>query len=422
MYTCPNVPRCHYIKTNGTRCGSPALRDQKFCYFHQRWQQQRINLRHFPGEDNFVELPVLEDANSIQMSLTQVMRLVLSLKISHKEAGLLLYALQIASANLRRTSFELHDEKQVVIDPAMLTKAGVGVDSWKTADFPNPLPADPAPDAASAFTPDPAQPVYVTDKKVERPPQPAVIPELKAQADQVPAARLLARSAKRAASVWGPRAAEQTSDLPRSSQRSGNSAPGNCPIQPVSPYEARLAAAALLNPTQGSVSIREVAGIQHLYARLMVSVERRNCTGAPGCDGIGGISKPHPEMAGLDGHRAGIQDKSLRAEDTRHVGNTSAVLVCGQVRLVPGRDKRRIRGGDYKDRELRVSREVEHFSMEVLNRSQVADRHPSPSCGLEAGCGPGRLNQVEDGAIAFCGLCARRHSHRGDRQGKDNAC
>ena len=144
---------------------------------------------------------------------------------------LLLYALQIASANLRRTSFELHDEKQVVIDPAMLAKAGVGVDAWKPTDFPNPLPADPAPDAASAFTPDPAQPVYVTDKKVERPPQPAVIPELKAQADQVLAARLLARCAKRAASVWGPRAAEQTSDLPRSSQRSGNSAPGNCPIQ-----------------------------------------------------------------------------------------------------------------------------------------------------------------------------------------------
>jgi hypothetical protein len=182
MFTYPNVPRCHYIKVNGTRCGSPALRNQKLCYFHQRWHEQRIRLRGYPNEENCVEIPVLEDANSIQMALTQVMRLVLNDKISNKQAGLLLYALQIASANLRRTKFDIADEQTVVIDPAMLAKAGVGVDSWKPADFPNPIPADPAPDAA--FTPDPAQPVYVTDKKVQ--PDPAVIPELKAQAEPIP--------------------------------------------------------------------------------------------------------------------------------------------------------------------------------------------------------------------------------------------
>jgi hypothetical protein len=185
MYTYPNVPRCHYIKTNGTRCGSPALRDQKFCYFHQRWQQQRINLRHYPGEESYLELPVLEDADSIQMALTQVMRLVLSQKINPKEAGLLLYALQIASANLKRTEFQPRDEKNVVIDPALLAQAGVGVDSWKPADFPNPLPVDPATNAPSAFTPDPAEPVYVANRKIEPPPQPAVIPELKAQAEDL---------------------------------------------------------------------------------------------------------------------------------------------------------------------------------------------------------------------------------------------
>ncbi len=67
----------------------------------------------------------------------------------------------------------------------MLAKAGVGVDSWKPADFPNRLPADPAPDAASQFTPNPAQPVYVVDQKVQSPPQPAVIPDLKAQAEEI---------------------------------------------------------------------------------------------------------------------------------------------------------------------------------------------------------------------------------------------
>lgn len=26
--------KCEHIKTNGIRCGSPALRDENICYFH----------------------------------------------------------------------------------------------------------------------------------------------------------------------------------------------------------------------------------------------------------------------------------------------------------------------------------------------------------------------------------------------------
>src|SRR5271169_4705534 len=31
-----NIRSCTHIKVNGTRCGSPALRGEVFCYFHQR--------------------------------------------------------------------------------------------------------------------------------------------------------------------------------------------------------------------------------------------------------------------------------------------------------------------------------------------------------------------------------------------------
>ena len=51
-------------------------------------------------------LPVLEDANSIQIALMQVMRLILSGQLDPKTASLLLYALQTASSNLGRTNFE----------------------------------------------------------------------------------------------------------------------------------------------------------------------------------------------------------------------------------------------------------------------------------------------------------------------------
>ena len=33
-----NIRRCQHIKVNGTQCGSPALREEKCCYFHMRWR------------------------------------------------------------------------------------------------------------------------------------------------------------------------------------------------------------------------------------------------------------------------------------------------------------------------------------------------------------------------------------------------
>src|SRR5713226_9352408 len=32
----PNTRVCTHIKVNGVRCGSPSLRQEVFCYFHQR--------------------------------------------------------------------------------------------------------------------------------------------------------------------------------------------------------------------------------------------------------------------------------------------------------------------------------------------------------------------------------------------------
>ncbi len=30
------IPQCHFIKADGVRCGSPALRGKRLCYFHAR--------------------------------------------------------------------------------------------------------------------------------------------------------------------------------------------------------------------------------------------------------------------------------------------------------------------------------------------------------------------------------------------------
>jgi hypothetical protein len=134
MQSYPN--RCQHLKINGTQCGSPALRRNRFCFFHKRFQDEQIKLsadRARRGVATFV-LPVLEDANSIQIALMQVMRLLVSQQIDHKTASLLLYALQTASTNLRMTNFKpfIHE---VVLDPRTVADTPLDSHIWDDEDF-----------------------------------------------------------------------------------------------------------------------------------------------------------------------------------------------------------------------------------------------------------------------------------------------
>ncbi len=129
-----SIARCQHLKVNGTQCGSPALRKQRFCYFHKDWRQKRLQINvNIRREQGAVTLPVLEDANSIQVALMQVMRLLLTAQIEHRTAGLLLYALQTASANLARTTFEPELPTRVVIDRAAVARRPIGATAWTIA-------------------------------------------------------------------------------------------------------------------------------------------------------------------------------------------------------------------------------------------------------------------------------------------------
>ena len=86
---------CRHIKTSGTRCHSPALRDSAFCYFHAK-------LHRIPNADKGLpappmKVPLLEDAGAIQIALGQVIDAIASARIDHRTASLLLYALQIGA-------------------------------------------------------------------------------------------------------------------------------------------------------------------------------------------------------------------------------------------------------------------------------------------------------------------------------------
>src|SRR5437870_7119615 len=131
------VPRCQHIKTNGTQCGSPALRNGEYCYFHRRWRMTTVDLSHSAHHvtTEFV-LPVLEDADSIQITLGQIMRMIVCRQVDTKSAGLLLDALQIASANLRRTGFEPY-HRNVTVDLFRVPERIIGDEAWSPSDFAN---------------------------------------------------------------------------------------------------------------------------------------------------------------------------------------------------------------------------------------------------------------------------------------------
>ena len=124
-----HISRCQHIKVNGTQCGSPSLRETKYCYYHIRYHWPELDALEDKVEW-FKPLPTLEDANSIQVSLAKVMEQLVTEEIDHKTAALWLYALQIASMNLKRTSLEPALPTQVIIDRESVAQRPIGASAW----------------------------------------------------------------------------------------------------------------------------------------------------------------------------------------------------------------------------------------------------------------------------------------------------
>ncbi len=102
---------CEHIKPSGTSCGSPVLRDQKFCYYHSKVRKTvpKNNLFVFldnPGRkendpyDAF-EFPYLEDAAAVQIGFMQFIYGVSQHRMEEWRARMILSALHGAAANLR---------------------------------------------------------------------------------------------------------------------------------------------------------------------------------------------------------------------------------------------------------------------------------------------------------------------------------
>src|SRR6478735_2941004 len=99
------APRCQWVRQDGTSCRSPQMKQHIYCFAHKQMAEAR---------ELMLMLPVVEDANAIQVGLMRIQKALIEDTISMKKAGLLLYSMQLAMRNVGQTTFgQAKDEEMV---------------------------------------------------------------------------------------------------------------------------------------------------------------------------------------------------------------------------------------------------------------------------------------------------------------------
>jgi hypothetical protein len=95
---------CRHVQPEGTYCGSPALRDRKYCYYHLMERARRLR-RARALRDNQpyrLEIQSLDNPYAIRTAISDIAQALAAGQLDARVAGKLLYAIQLASATNRR--------------------------------------------------------------------------------------------------------------------------------------------------------------------------------------------------------------------------------------------------------------------------------------------------------------------------------
>jgi hypothetical protein len=104
-----NIRVCTHIKVNGVPCGSPALRGEVFCYFHQRM----IRGVRTPTKSRLHPIALIENEEGIQAALMEIINALVRNTIDFRRAQLVLRALHIAVKNSPRVHFDIHKSDMI---------------------------------------------------------------------------------------------------------------------------------------------------------------------------------------------------------------------------------------------------------------------------------------------------------------------
>ena len=97
---------CDHLKEDGILCGSPALRGEKLCYFHQRDHKRS---QYAAGAIRRADvlgprLPRMKSLADVQAALYEIVTALAANRVPHQRAGARLFDLQQAAAALRKPS------------------------------------------------------------------------------------------------------------------------------------------------------------------------------------------------------------------------------------------------------------------------------------------------------------------------------
>lgn len=93
------IPTCTHIFADHHRCGSPALRGERFCYHHHPTRRPVDNPYERRSRRGFA-ITVPHDAESLQRALADVIQRLAANTLDVHRASLLLYSLQLAAQQL----------------------------------------------------------------------------------------------------------------------------------------------------------------------------------------------------------------------------------------------------------------------------------------------------------------------------------
>ena len=91
--------KCQHRKQDGTRCGSPAMKGKRLCYFHE--QSRKLHPNRTGPARIFRDFPVLEDPRSVQIALYQVIQALVLRSFDHRSAAQILWGLEMAVGQVK---------------------------------------------------------------------------------------------------------------------------------------------------------------------------------------------------------------------------------------------------------------------------------------------------------------------------------
>ncbi len=100
MKTIVNCKPCEYIKHDGVRCGSPALRGRSFCFAHQRVQ----NHTRIPVDHSCHVLPNIRSQRDIRVAATTILRDLRDGRIDYLTARAMACTLRLANSALKQAA------------------------------------------------------------------------------------------------------------------------------------------------------------------------------------------------------------------------------------------------------------------------------------------------------------------------------